>query len=342
MVMMAALLAASAQLAGPPAVETPVIPLEPPAPPPIPVVVPPRPFDPIPFFNLPPPPTELPKATRDLIEAAFEAGDDTTVAALFRLARRTNPQATRQIDAFEADISARRAEQLAQAARERADRLAAASFLDYWKGEIELGGSRSTGNTNTLAIYGGLSLDREGLKWQQQIRARVDYQRSNRRTTADRYRASWQPSYKVNDKMFLYGLGQYERDRFLGFSTRLTLSSGVGFTLISTPDVKLNVQGGPAARYIDRIMEPDQTSAAGRASMSLRWKITPTLSLSQDAALYVETGEGETNAQSTTSLETRLLKSLKARFSYDLQYEDSDSARKPLDTISRATLVYSF
>jgi putative salt-induced outer membrane protein len=214
-------------------------------------------------------------------------------------------------------------------------------MLDNWKGEVELGGSRSTGNSKILSLYGAVSLDREGLRWQHSVKLRADFQRSNGVTTADRYRFGWQPNYKINDGMFIYGLSQYERDRFLGYSSRFTASSGVGFTLISQPDVKLTVQGGPAIRYTDAIGESNETSAAGRASMSLRWKITPTLNLSQDAAVYLE--RGDTNAQSTTSLDTRLIGQLKARFSYDVQYEDRDiRGREPLDTISRATLVYSF
>lgn len=295
----------------------------------------------IPFLNLPPPPTELPDTIRNLAKAAFEAGDETALAAIFKLARKTNPMAEPQIQALEAEFAARRAEKLAREARERADRLAAATLLQNWKGEIELGGSRSTGNNKILTVYGALNLDKEGLRWQHSIKGRIDFQRSNGVTTADRYRLGWQPSYKVNDKIFVYGLGQYERDRFLGYTSRYTLSSGVGFTLVSTPDVKLNVQGGPAARYTRTIDGEKETSAAGRASMSLRWKIAPTLSLSQDAALYLEAGD--TNAQSTTSLDTRLLGKLKARFSYDVQYEDRDIiGKEPLDTISRATLVYSF
>jgi putative salt-induced outer membrane protein len=337
MLTIAMVLMAGAKFAGAPA----ILVVPPPPPPPIPVVAARRMPDPILFLDLPPPATELPKATRDLIEAAFEAGDETTVTALFKLARLTNPQAGRQIEALEAEISARRAEKIARAARERADRLAAASFIDNWKGEIELGGSRSTGNTQSVAVYGALALDREGLRWQHSLKARVDYQRSRQRTTADRYRIIYQPSYKINDGMFIYGLGQFERDRFRGFSSRYTASTGLGFTLISTPDVKFNMQGGPAGRFVARIDEPDRTTIAGRASMALRWKITPTLSLTEDAAIYLE--RGDTNAQSTTSLETRLLGRLKARFSYDLQYEDRNfTGREPLDTISRATLVYGF
>jgi len=337
MLMILVTLAAGAKVAASPGPEA----VAPVPPPPVPIIAPRRLPDPILFIDLPPPATELPKATRDLIEAAFDAGEEATVASLFKLARRTNPQASRQIEALEAEISARRAEKLAREARERADRLAAASFLDNWKGEIELGGSRSTGNTRTVAIYGALSLDREGLRWTHALKARADFQRSRGVTTADRYRLLYQPSYKINDGMFVYGLGQYERDRFRGFSGRYSLSSGLGFTLISTPDVKLNIQGGPAARYVDRIDEPNRTTAAARGSLLLRWKLAPTLSLNQDASIYLE--KGDTNAQSTTSLETRLLGKLKARFSYDLQYEDRDfTGREPLDTTSRATLVYSF
>jgi putative salt-induced outer membrane protein len=42
-------------------------------------------------------------------------------------------------------------------------------------------------------------------------------------------------------------------------------------------------------------------------------------------------------------LDTRLIGRLKARFSYDVQYEDRKlTGHEPLDTTSRATLVYSF
>lgn len=324
----------------PPRLETAVLPEAVPAPV-IPVVRLPAAPEYVPFLNLPPPPTELPDTIRNLAKAAFDAGDEAALAAIFKLARRTNPMAEPQIQALEAEFAARRAERLAKEARERADRLAAATLLQNWKGEVELGGSRSTGNNKILTIYGAVGLDKEGLRWRHTIKGRVDFQRSNGVTTADRYRLSWQPNYKINEKVFVYGLGQYERDRFLGYTSRYTLSSGVGFTLISTPDAKLNVQGGPAARYTRTIDGESEESAAGRASMSLRWKVSPTLNLSQDAAIYLEAGD--TNAQSTTSLDTRLLGRLKARFSYDVQYEDRDIiGKEPLDTISRATLVYSF
>ena len=308
---------------------------------PVPVIMLRPPVTPPLFMNLPPPPTELPRAVRDLAGAAFEARDDEALKSIFKLARRTNPRAVAQIEALEAEYSARRAEELARKAREKAEQLAAASLLEYWKGEVELGGSRSTGNTDSIAVYGAVRFEREGLKWRHLINGRIDFQRSDGDTTADRWKFSWQPNYKASEAVFIYGLSQYERDRFLGFHDRYTLSSGVGWTLLSTPETRLSIQGGPAIRYTDYVDRRSRATGAGRASLAFRWKISPTLSLSQDAAFYLE--EGNRSATATSTLETRLIGALKARMSYDLQYEEGDiSGRKPLDTTSRATLVYSF
>ena len=309
---------------------------------PVPVIMLRAPARPSPLFlNLPPPPTELPQPVRDLAKAAFDARDDEALKSIFKLARRTNPRAGAQIEALEARYAAERAEELARNAREKAEKLAAASLLEYWKGEVELGGSRSTGNTDSIAVYGAVRFEREGLKWRHLINGRIDFQRSDGDTTADRWKFSWQPNYKASEAVFIYGLGQYERDRFLGFHNRYTLSAGVGWTLISSPETKLSIQGGPAGRYTDYVDKGARVTGAGRASLAFRWQISPTLSLSQDAAVYLE--EGDRSATSITTLETRLIGALKARMSYDVQYEEGNAdGRKPLDTTSRATLVYSF
>lgn len=330
---LAALLTAAAEPQAPPVPDAP--------PPPVPTIILSPPAQPsIPFFDLPPPPTELPDSIRDLARAAFETRNETALKSILDLARRTHPRATAQIDALEAEYAARRAEQAAREAREHAERLAAASLLENWKGEVELGGSRSTGNTDSVAVYGAVRFEREGLKWQHLLNGRIDFQRSNGTTTADRLKFGWQPSYKVDDALFIYGLGQYERDRFLGFHNRVTASTGVGWQIVSTPETKLSIQGGPAVRYTDYVGGASQATGAGRASLAFRWKVSPTLNVAQDAAIYLEGGHN--NALSTTSLETRLIGNLKARLSYDVQYEESDIAGEPLDTTSRATLVYSF
>lgn len=297
---------------------------------------------PMPFIALAPPPSELPPAIRAMARAAFDAGDDHALDSVLKLARKSFPEAEQQAEALASEYGRLRAERQAQAKREREERLAVAGLFDNWSGEAEIGGAISTGNTSSTALYGALGLSREGLRWQHKVKGRADFQRSNGETVADRLSLGWEPGYKIHDGMFVYGLGQFERDRFLGFASRFTLSSGVGMALVARPEVTLTVQGGPAVRRVDYVDRGVSIQAAGRASASLRWKLAPSLDLTQDAALYVGEQTG-TNAVATTSVETRLLGNVKAKLSYNVQYEDSAvDGHGPVDTTSRVTLVYGF
>lgn len=300
------------------------------APPATPVVAPPSPA----AIALPPP-------ARKLLEAAIDSGDAATIANVAKLARKLYPDGVAQINALVAEHDAKVAEAKANAARAKAEALANAAFLDNWKGEIELGASRATGNTTSVGAYGSVKLTKEGLRWKHQITARADFQRTGGITTTDRLAAAWQPNYKVNERFYAYGLGQFEHDRLLGYDSRVTAGAGIGYAIVKRPNLTIGMEGGPAVRYTDFTAEDPRTTIAGRASFNMKWNITPTLVFGQDAAVYLEARNN--NAVATTSLDTKLIGALKARFSYNLTYErDAPTGRDSLDTTSRATLVYSF
>jgi len=321
--------------------EVPPVELLPPPPPPIVfIVIPPPPV--ILALNPPPPiPPKLPEQVKAVIDAAIDSGDPAAVAAVVKFAKATNPETAAQVDAMNTAYLANLEAKRLREERQRRDALLAAGPLDYWTGQVEAGASRSTGNTRNLGLYGSVKLGRNGINWQHKVEARADIQKTDGVTTTERILGSWQPNYKIDDRLYAYGLGQYEHDPFLGYDHRYTAGSGMGFHVIAKPDIRLDLEGGPAVRYTDYVVEPAQTTIAGRASLAFNWKITPTLTLTQDGAMFVETGN--TNASSTTALETQLIGALKARFSYHIQYErDAPIDNRKVDTLSRATLLYNF
>ena len=276
-----------------------------------------------------------------MIDAALEKGDDKVIEGVFQLARQTNPDAVAEIAALEADYRAKAAAERERKEQERIARLAGAGLFANWKGQVELGASRSTGNSDNLGLYGALNLNREGLQWRHKLDARADIQETNGATTTERVLAAWQPNYKVDERLYAFGLAQYEHDRFLGYSSRYTLGGGAGYGVIAGERVKLDVEGGPAFRYTDAVGAGGGSTVAGRASLALKWQITPSLQFGQTGALYLE--QGDSSASASTTLDTKLIGALKARFSYNIQYErDAPPGVKAVDTLSRATLVYSF
>lgn len=328
-VLLAALLPAAEALPGP---EPLVVIFVDPPPAPLPFLSPPAP---------PPAPPQLPAQVRSVIDAAINSNDAAAIGAVVRFTKQTNPEVAAQIDQIYGGWSAKMAEKKAREEQERRQQLAAAKFFQYWKGEIEVGASRSTGNSDSLGLYGAARFEREGINWRHKVIARADVQESDGITTKERVTASWQPNYKFDSRLYAYGIGEYEHDRSLGYASRFTGGGGLGYRVAASRKLTLDMEGGPVLRRTDFIEAPDETTIAGRASLGMGWKVTPTLQLSQDAAVYLESGNN--NATSTTALDTRLLGALKARFSYSLQYErDAPEDRKSLDTLSRATIVYSF
>jgi putative salt-induced outer membrane protein len=312
---------------------------EPPPPPPI-VLAPPVPQPAlVPVLAIPRP--TLPTPVRAMIDAATTSDDAATVVAVVRMAKQTNPAFIAEIDALNDSYNAHVRGKREAAERAARERLAAAGILALWKGELELGGSRATGNTRSLGLYAALGLTREGLDWRHRIALRADLQETDGITTTERINASWQPNYKFGPRLYAYGLAQYEHDKFAGYDSRYTGGAGLGYTLVSTQKTRVEFEGGPALRQTDFIDEGERTTIAGRASVNVQWKPSATLTLTQTSALFVETGN--TNATATTSLDTKLFGPLRARLSYNIQYErDAPDGRDQLDTLSRATLIYGF
>jgi putative salt-induced outer membrane protein len=331
-------------------------PLEPP-PPIIWLAAPPRsgsfdmpdtaPGAPAPMLTLyvPPPPNPnavaLPPAARAVLEQAMKTNDPAVFAAVEKTTRQQYPDGGPQIDALAAKAQAQVAEKQASDARAKAEALAAASFLDNWKGEIDLGGSYSKGNTDAVAVYGAFKLNREGLRWRQAISARADYAKSAGEISTDKDTAAIQPQYKIDDRLYAYGLGQFDRDEILGIRYRFTEGVGLGYSLAKGSKFKLNVEAGPALRETRYVGQPRDTKPAGRGSVNFDWKPNANIEITNQSAIFFEADD--TNVTSTTALTSKLFGPVKGQLSYNLTYEDDVPGQaKSFDTITAASLVYSF
>jgi putative salt-induced outer membrane protein len=294
-----------------------------------------------------PPPVQLPAdidpidTLAAMIAAAYRTGDDATINAVVGVAKATFPNEVAVIDRLAAGDAAVLAQTRKDAQERERIRIQEARFFQIWKGELEAGASRSTGTTRSLGVYASAKLTRDGLDWRQKFSARIDLQQTDNVTTTERMIAAWQPNYKFDERLYAYGLTQYEHDRTLGYTSRFTLGAGLGYTVIATDNARVEVEGGPAFRHTDYTEEPVHDTIAARASLTGKIALSPTVSISQDAALFFEVKD--TTISATTALETTLIGALKAKFSYNIQYEQNAPAgAHALDTVTRATLVYGF
>lgn len=294
---------------------------------------------------------ELPPPVRAMIDAALATGDDAKVATVLDLALATNPEAADEIGQVRADWQARRDRAAAEAKAAQEEKLRSAGPLELWSGEGQLGAFHSSGNNDTAGLSAALNLQRKGIEWTHMLRASADYQRSNGTTSREQYFAAYEPRIQVSDRLFGYGLAQFEHNRFQGFDARYAVSGGLGYKVVDSDSLDLSLKAGPAYRVTDFVSGAKESSLGALAAVDFDWRIANGLTLTQDANVVAETGGAatiiidgsNTTVNLVTGLDAKLTDRLRTRVSYAVDYDsDPPLGSVSTDTISRFTLVYGF
>ena len=286
-------------------------------------------------------PVAPPDPVGDMLAAAIAAGKDGDVEAVAKLAKATNPDLAGEIDARVIAYRTERKRLKDEEAAAARAKLAAAKFWQNWKGEGQIGASQSSGNTKSAGLSAGIALARQGIDWSHRMRAQADYQRTNGRTSVERYVAELEPQYRIDARSFAFGLGRWEHDRILGYDSRWNLSGGFGYKLIDRKNMSLSLKGGPAFRQTNFVSGRNDTELTALAGLDFGWQLSPTLRLTQVASTIV--GEANSSTSSLTALNAKLTGALSARVAYSAQIDTSPPPGiESVDTQTRFTLVYGF
>ena len=297
---------------------------------------------------------QTPAGVSEMVDAALRSGDAAGLEAVIRFAKQAHPESSEAIDAQVAafrNINAT-AEQsqtpvasapvvTAEAKPAEPGEAAPPAAAVAYTGEGELGAFTTTGNAPGIGLAAGLKLTAEGKDWRLGLLGRADYQETSNVVVREQYRVSAEPNYKFNERGYIYGLGQYEQDRFQGFHARYSVSGGIGYSLLTGEDANLSVKAGPAWRHTRLVTGMNESVVAGLASVDIKVKLTPTIQITEAASAYVD--EDRSTLFSVAAIDSQLIGKLKARLSYTVQYESNPAiGREPTDTTSRLTLVYGF
>jgi len=276
-----------------------------------------------------------------MIDAAIASGDEASVRTVIDLARSTNPDDAGEIDAILASYETDLAVSQAEAAALEEEEIRSAGLLDNWSGQGQLGAFRSTGNSSNTGITAGLSLERNGINWRHKLTGLVDYQETGGVTTREQFLAAYEANYNVSERMFVYGLAQYERDTFQGFSARYSASGGVGYRVIDNENMQLAVKAGPAYRQTEFVDGTSDSSIAGLAALDYDWQLSENLKFTQDASAFIQSGNS--TYTSITGLTAGLGGGLSASLSYAVEHDTNPPlGAVQTDTLSRVTVIYDF
>jgi putative salt-induced outer membrane protein YdiY len=200
-----------------------------------------------------------------------------------------------------------------------------------WTGNVALGGSLSSGNTQRRAANAQTQVVRRTDDNRMTLRATWDYGEQQTRDANEvfgdwelaqrRTFSSFKYDHFLEGSLYAWSQGTAENDRLSNLKLRTTGGAGAGYILLDRGDLMLQGEGG--ITYIDEDRDyggaddVSSYSTAARIAYSLRWDLTADTQLLQDSEFYPNI---KTLYDTYLRIDTRLRMSLTEKMFAQLQY----------------------
>jgi len=210
-----------------------------------------------------------------------------------------------------------------------------------WKSEAELGYVSTSGNTDTETLNAKAKAVNEREKWKHTFGAEVIRTSDKGTVTAQRYLVSGKTDYKLSDIAYVFGLLEYEDDRFSGFNNQTSLVAGYGRNLIKNDVVHLAAELGAGARRNETNAGVTDIEGILYGAIDMDWKISKSANFNEK--LTVESGSDATITKSVSGLKVKINSKLASKITYTIKH----ASKVPVgidktDKETAITLVYSF
>lgn len=215
-----------------------------------------------------------------------------------------------------------------------------------WSGEAELGFTRSTGNTDSENLLTRIKINKEYLKWSNELRLEAINSSEDDVRTKESYLMELQANRKFSDLTYAFSNLRHVEDKFGGFRKQSSVSFGMGWNVLREPDHKLKLESGLGYR---RSEEQDTDGMPGETlnepvfvgSAEWVYQLTETTTLSD--TFRTEVGSDNTFTENEIAARVKINSSLGLKVSY-LVRNNSDVPvdTEKTDTLTSISLDYKF
>lgn len=216
-----------------------------------------------------------------------------------------------------------------------------ASVAGEWNGNVEAGYLASQGNTKTSSANAAFGASYVQEKWTHSLKASANTSSTSDTTTGERYTAGVKTALAISDFDYLYGTVDFDKDRFGGFSQRLSESVGYGRQILKSDKQNLTLEIGAGARQTEPTVGDDVNETIGRGNLAYSYAFAEGAKFAQ--TVLVESGEESTFAESVTSLAMPLIKNVSVKLAYTVKHNSVVAAgTKHSDSYTAINVGYSF
>ena len=229
-----------------------------------------------------------------------------------------------------------------EAFKERVEEIPPEENAVKWSGKVEAGCAFTSGNSDTESVTGKAVIKRESDKTRLDLNGITMYGKKEDVETVNYSKGSGKFDYFLNERLYLYALGTAMQDRIANIDLRANGGGGLGYYLIKMDNLTLQLEGDAEAEYTKKQDEKTTTDPVLRFAGILNYKINDKVKLETTGQYYPNLKDNNLyHADSTASIIFKLYERLNAKFTVQINYENSPADdKKKTDIMGFGSLEY--
>ncbi|UCG86694.1 MAG: DUF481 domain-containing protein [Gemmatimonadota bacterium] len=155
-------------------------------------------------------------------------------------------------------------------------------FSKFWGATIAFGFANNSGNSRSRGVTFSFDIERKSPKDRQQIKGGLSREfapgeSGDLETTVEKYYGSVRLDLFVSSRLFAFGFGGWNRDRFQDLDLRSNYTVGLGYQLIDTDITDLRFYGSGGARIENYTSGGDESTGIVALAGEFKQKLGPAL-----------------------------------------------------------------
>jgi len=213
-----------------------------------------------------------------------------------------------------------------------------------WQVTAELGGTMTTGNTETSTLKAKLDMKHEIAQWKNEYFADVLYSEDGDNKTASRWKIGAKGGYILDETSSIFILGEHEQDEFSDYDSVSSFASGYSKRLLKSETALLDVDIGPGYKYFDLMNGASEKTGILHLGLSYENALSQTSKFTQVLVSdFAFKDEISTLSRSETAITANIMGELAMKLGLTIRHDNNAGVgKKSIDTETTITLLYTF
>ncbi len=210
-----------------------------------------------------------------------------------------------------------------------------------WSGELDIGVSVSTGNTQSTDLAAKLRGEYVLDRWTHHLQLDAVRKTESGETSEESTLAQWQTNYALDRRHYLFGATRWERDQFSGYQYQTSLSGGYGYRLWMSEQGQLAFEIGPGVRRSQLDNAQHHTEFVGRLRGDFTMQLSSNAEFNQEVKVIA--GDKNTETEAVSALTVGITDAVALRLSFNLDHNSTvPIGTRKTNTSTTGSIVYRF